>query len=115
MSKSLIAACPSTPRSPIDLSSRSAVTSAPCSAGWAVQDYAHLNLGAHRAWPCGSSRSRRVFAFCRPENQSVREETEQFKAFDYDEFVARDKASLDLFWLRDRVLRLLSTYPRRTS
>jgi type I restriction enzyme M protein len=30
-----------------------------------------------------------------------RTETERFKAFDYDELVARDKANLDITWLRD--------------
>ena len=39
-----------------------------------------------------------------PKNRNEREETERFKAFDYDEFVARDKASLDVFWLRDESL-----------
>lgn len=33
-----------------------------------------------------------------------REETEQFKKFTYDEIVERDKASLDIFWLRDESL-----------
>jgi len=33
-----------------------------------------------------------------------REETERFHRFTYDELVARDKASLDLFWLRDESL-----------
>ena len=35
------------------------------------------------------------------ENRPERTETERFKAFTYDELVARDKASLDIFWLRD--------------
>ncbi|MGH3932834.1 MAG: HsdM family class I SAM-dependent methyltransferase, partial [Pseudonocardiaceae bacterium] len=30
-----------------------------------------------------------------------REETERFKAFDYEELIARDKANLDITWLRD--------------
>ncbi|HVF04828.1 MAG TPA: N-6 DNA methylase, partial [Frankiaceae bacterium] len=30
-----------------------------------------------------------------------RVETERFRRFTYDELVARDKASLDIFWLRD--------------
>ena len=33
-----------------------------------------------------------------------RVETERFKAFTYDELMARDKASLDIFWLRDESL-----------
>lgn len=36
-----------------------------------------------------------------PDNRHERKETERFRAFSYDELVARDKASLDIFWLRD--------------
>ena len=33
-----------------------------------------------------------------------REETERFRRFTYDELVKRDKANLDIFWLRDESL-----------
>lgn len=33
-----------------------------------------------------------------------RQESERFRRFSYDELVARDKASLDIFWLRDESL-----------
>ena len=36
-----------------------------------------------------------------PENRLRREETERFHRFTYDELVKRDKANLDIFWLRD--------------
>ena len=36
-----------------------------------------------------------------PENRHERKETERFKCFKYDELVQRDKASLDIFWLKD--------------
>jgi type I restriction enzyme M protein len=36
-----------------------------------------------------------------PENRHERVETERFRAFSYDDLVKRDKASLDIFWLRD--------------
>jgi type I restriction enzyme M protein len=39
-----------------------------------------------------------------PENRHERRETERFKAFDYDDLIQRDKASLDIFWLRDESL-----------
>src|SRR4028118_16375 len=39
-----------------------------------------------------------------PENRHERQETERFKAFDYDDLIQRDKASLDIFWLRDESL-----------
>jgi type I restriction enzyme M protein len=39
-----------------------------------------------------------------PANRHEREETEQFKVFTYADLVARDKASLDIFWLRDESL-----------
>lgn len=45
------------------------------------------------------------FVACyRPGARSEREETEQFHRFSYNELVARDKASLDIFWLRDESL-----------
>jgi type I restriction enzyme M protein len=39
-----------------------------------------------------------------PANRHDRVETERFRKFSYDELVARDKASLDIFWLRDESL-----------
>jgi type I restriction enzyme M protein len=36
-----------------------------------------------------------------PRNRGRREESERFRRFAYEELVARDKASLDIFWLRD--------------
>lgn len=39
-----------------------------------------------------------------PDNRHERTETERFRAFSYDELTARDKASLDIFWLRDESL-----------
>ncbi|HYU63504.1 MAG TPA: N-6 DNA methylase, partial [Verrucomicrobiae bacterium] len=39
-----------------------------------------------------------------PADRGERTETERFRAFEYDELVARDKASLDIFWLRDESL-----------
>lgn len=37
-------------------------------------------------------------------NRSERRESERFRSFSYEQLVARDKASLDLFWLRDESL-----------
>jgi type I restriction enzyme M protein len=39
-----------------------------------------------------------------PGNRHERTETERFRPFTYDELMARDKASLDIFWLRDNSL-----------
>jgi type I restriction enzyme M protein len=39
-----------------------------------------------------------------PENRHERKAAERFRAFDYDELVRRDKASLDIFWLKDESL-----------
>jgi type I restriction enzyme M protein len=39
-----------------------------------------------------------------PENRHERKATERFQAFEYDELVKRDKASLDIFWLKDESL-----------
>jgi type I restriction enzyme M protein len=40
----------------------------------------------------------------KPENRSERQESERFRAFDYEELVGRDKANLDIFWLKDESL-----------
>ena len=39
-----------------------------------------------------------------PENRFERQETERFRAFDYSDLIQRDKASLDIFWLKDESL-----------
>ena len=39
-----------------------------------------------------------------PENRFEREPSGRFRAFTYDELIQRDKASLDLFWLKDESL-----------
>jgi type I restriction enzyme M protein len=45
------------------------------------------------------------FVACyKPENRHQRQESQRFRPFDYDELVKRDKASLDIFWLRDESL-----------
>jgi type I restriction enzyme M protein len=36
-----------------------------------------------------------------PENRHKRKETERFKSFSYEDLVKRDKANLDIFWLKD--------------
>ena len=36
-----------------------------------------------------------------PDNRHKRKETERFKSFSYDDLIKRDKASLDIFWLKD--------------
>ena len=46
-----------------------------------------------------------------PANRHKREETERFKYFDYETLVARDKASLDIFWLKDDSLDNLDDLP----
>lgn len=46
-----------------------------------------------------------------PENRHERKETERFKYFSYDELIARDKASLDIFWLKDDSLDNLDDLP----
>ncbi len=39
-----------------------------------------------------------------PENRHERTETERFRSFSYDELMQRDKANLDIFWLKDESL-----------
>ncbi|MGH2459013.1 MAG: HsdM family class I SAM-dependent methyltransferase, partial [Chloroflexota bacterium] len=45
------------------------------------------------------------FVACyRPENRYQRVESERFHVYPYDDLIKRDKATLDLFWLRDESL-----------
>jgi type I restriction enzyme M protein len=46
-----------------------------------------------------------------PSNRHQRVETERFKSFSFDALMARDKASLDLFWLKDDSLENLDDLP----
>ena len=49
-----------------------------------------------------------------PDNRHQRSESERFKYFDYETLIARDKASLDIFWLKDDSLEIWKTCRRRT-
>ncbi|HET8931551.1 MAG TPA: class I SAM-dependent DNA methyltransferase [Acidimicrobiales bacterium] len=52
------------------------------------------------------------FVACyRPDERSKRVESERFHRFTYDELMARDKASLDIFWLRDESLEDIDNLP----
>lgn len=44
-------------------------------------------------------------------NRHKRQESERFKFYDYDGLIARDKANLDLFWLKDDSLDNLDNLP----
>lgn len=46
-----------------------------------------------------------------PGNRHERKETERFKFYAYDELINRDKASLDVFWLKDDSLDNLDNLP----
>lgn len=46
-----------------------------------------------------------------PENRFERQETERFKRFTYDDIIARDKTSLDIFWLKDESLSEMDNLP----
>ena len=46
-----------------------------------------------------------------PENRHLRQASERFRFYAYDELIARDKASLDLFWLKDDSLDNLDDLP----
>ncbi len=47
----------------------------------------------------------------RPDDRSRRVETERFRRFTYEELMARDKANLDITWLRDESLEDSSNLP----
>ncbi len=46
-----------------------------------------------------------------PENRHERVATDRFKFFSYEDLMARDKASLDIFWLKDDSLDNLDDLP----
>ena len=46
-----------------------------------------------------------------PDNHHQREETERFRRFSYDDLVKRDKANLDIFWLRDESMEDTASLP----
>jgi len=46
-----------------------------------------------------------------PENRFDRKEIERFKDFTYDELIQRDKANLDIFWLKDESLEEMENLP----
>ncbi len=51
-----------------------------------------------------------IKAYC-AENRSKRVESERFRRFSYDDLIQRDKASLDIFWLRDESLEDVQNLP----
>lgn len=46
-----------------------------------------------------------------PDNRNKRKETDRFKKFSYADIIARDKTSLDIFWLKDDSLADLDNLP----
>lgn len=46
-----------------------------------------------------------------PENRHEREETKRFKSYSYNELIDRDKANLDIFWLKDDSLADVENLP----
>ena len=46
-----------------------------------------------------------------PENRLDRNETERFKAFTYEELIQRDKANLDIIWIKDESLLEIENLP----
>lgn len=47
----------------------------------------------------------------RPTSRRDCQETECFKAFDYDDLIKRDKINLDVFWLKDDALEESASLP----
>jgi type I restriction enzyme M protein len=52
-----------------------------------------------------------VSCFAPGKSRAERVETERFKAFGYDELLARDKVNLDITWLRDESLEDMDNLP----
>ncbi|MDX2377769.1 type I restriction-modification system subunit M [Microbacterium sp. LRZ72] len=51
------------------------------------------------------------FVWCFGADRNARVESERFRAFDYDNLLARDKVNLDITWLRDETLEDLDNLP----
>lgn len=52
-----------------------------------------------------------IQCYSQPGEIGKRVETERFKAFTYDELLARDKVNLDIFWLKDETLEDSASLP----
>ena len=65
------------------------------------------------AAPSASGKSKTAGSASQPylRNRHERKETERFKAFGYDELAKRDKANLDIFWLKDDALEESANLP----
>ena len=50
-----------------------------------------------------------------PTDRHQRQESERFKRYPYEDLIARDKVSLDLFWLRDESLEDIDNLPPQPS
>lgn len=61
--------------------------------------------------PLGSADLQDFIDCYQPDNRHARQESERFRYFGYDELMARDKASLDIFWLKDESLDSLDDLP----
>ena len=61
--------------------------------------------------PLATSDLREFIDCYHPADRHVRRASERFRYFAYDELVARDKASLDIFWLKDDSLDNLDDLP----
>jgi len=46
-----------------------------------------------------------------PDNRHARKETERFKCFTYEDITKRDKANLDIIWIKDESLDDLDKLP----
>jgi type I restriction enzyme M protein len=68
-----------------------------------------------QAEPASASRPRRLRHGIQPGRRDKREESERWKSFTYDEITARDKANLDITWLRDESLEDLDNCRHRMS
>ncbi|GAB2742812.1 class I SAM-dependent DNA methyltransferase [Melaminivora jejuensis] len=61
--------------------------------------------------PLRSADLQDFIACYQPDNRYARQESERLRYFSYDELMARDKASLDIFWLKDESLDNLDDLP----
>jgi type I restriction enzyme M protein len=76
-----------------------------------LDEFVACCLGGSGVPPLETENMRQDAASTKARNRFNRVESERFKSFTYDELTKRDKASLDIFWLKDDSLEASANFP----
>ena len=88
----------------------------PASEGHWTQDMWIYDLRTNRRFTLKTNPLKRAdlddfVASFKPDNRLERQETERFRRFSYEDLMKRDKANLDIFWLRDESMEDTANLP----